>query len=92
GFEGLGDNTVPWNLATGVVMLLARYIPIILPLAIAGSLAMKRPAPETSGTLRTDTLLFGVVILGTVVLVGALLFMPVAVLGPIAEYVTTAGM
>lgn len=92
GFEGLGDGTVPWNVATGLVMLFARFIPIILPLAIAGSLAVKKPSPETSGTLRTDTLLFGFVILGTIVLIGALLFMPVAVLGPIAEQVTAAGM
>ena len=92
GFEGLGDGTVPWNVATGLVMLFARFIPIILPLAIAGSLAVKKPSPETSGTLRTDTLLFGFVILGTVVLIGALLFMPVAVLGPISEHVTAAGM
>jgi K+-transporting ATPase ATPase A chain len=91
GFEGLGDNTIPWNIATGVIMLFARFIPIILPLAIAGSLAFKKPAPETIGTLRTDTALFGFVILGTVILVGALLFMPVAVLGPIAEYVTVGG-
>jgi potassium-transporting ATPase potassium-binding subunit len=86
GFEGLGDNTVPWNVATGIIMLLARFIPIILPLAIAGSLAAKKPAPETTGTLRTDTLLFGTVILGSVVFIGALLFLPVAVLGPIAEH------
>jgi potassium-transporting ATPase potassium-binding subunit len=86
GFEGLGDNTVPWNVATGVIMLLARFIPIILPLAIAGSLAAKKPAPETAGTLRTDTFLFGMVILGSVVFIGALLFLPVAVLGPIAEH------
>ncbi|MDY0300024.1 MAG: potassium-transporting ATPase subunit KdpA [Trichlorobacter sp.] len=86
GFEGLGDNTVPWNVATGTVMLLARFIPIILSLAIAGSLAAKKPAPETTGTLRTDTLLFGMVILGSVVFIGALLFLPVAVLGPIAEH------
>ncbi|MCL4245752.1 MAG: potassium-transporting ATPase subunit A [Candidatus Dadabacteria bacterium] len=92
GFEGLGDNTIPWNVATGSVMLLARFIPIILPLAIAGSLAVKKPAPETTGTLRTDSAIFGFVILGTVILIGALLFMPVAVLGPINEYVTTAGM
>ncbi|MDA8139084.1 MAG: potassium-transporting ATPase subunit KdpA [Desulfobacteraceae bacterium] len=82
---GLGNNTVPWNVATGMVMLLARFVPIIFPLAIAGSLAAKKPAPETVGTLRTDTLLFGVVILGSVVLIGALLFLPAAVLGPIAE-------
>ncbi|MDO9263311.1 MAG: potassium-transporting ATPase subunit KdpA [Desulfosalsimonadaceae bacterium] len=92
GFEGLGDNTVPWNVATGVIMLLARFIPIIFPLAIAGSLAAKKPTPETAGTLRTDTLLFGWVILGSVVLIGALLFLPVAVLGPIAEHLAAGGM
>ncbi|MGE3166833.1 MAG: potassium-transporting ATPase subunit KdpA [Planctomycetota bacterium] len=91
GFEGLGDNTVPWNLATGIVMLLCRFVPIILPLAIAGSLGAKKPAPETSGTLRTDTLLFGTVLLCIVVFVGALLFLPVAVLGPIAEHLSTVG-
>jgi K+-transporting ATPase ATPase A chain len=88
GFEGLGDNTVPWNVATGVIMLLARFVPIIFPLAVAGSLAAKKPAPETTGTLRTDSLLFGMVILGSVVFIGALLFLPVAVLGPIAEHLT----
>lgn len=91
GFEGLGDNTTPWNVATGLVMLLARFIPIILPLAIAGSLAAKKPTPETTGTLRTDTALFGLVILGSVVLIGALLFLPVAVLGPMAEHLAAAG-
>jgi K+-transporting ATPase ATPase A chain len=90
GFEGLGDNTVPWNVATGIVMLLGRYIPIVLPLAIAGSLAAKKPVPETTGTLRIDTPLFAFVILGSVLLIGALLFMPVAVLGPVADYLTTS--
>lgn len=92
GFEGLGDNTVPWNMATGIVMLLARFIPILLPLAIAGSLSAKKPTPETAGTLRTDTPLFSLVILGSVILIGALLFLPVAVLGPIAEHLAVAGM
>ena len=69
-------------------MLLARYLPIILPLAIAGSLAAKKPVPVTAGTLRTDTLLFGLIILGSVVLIGALLFLPVAVLGPVADHLT----
>jgi K+-transporting ATPase ATPase A chain len=90
GFEGLGDNTVPWNVATGLVMLLGRFIPIILPLAIAGSMAAKKPVPETIGTLRIDTPLFAVVILGSVLLIGALLFMPVAVLGPVADYLSTS--
>ncbi|HWR00595.1 MAG TPA: potassium-transporting ATPase subunit KdpA [Chlorobaculum sp.] len=90
GFEGLGDNTVPWNVATGLVMLLGRFFPIILPLAIAGSMAAKKPVPETTGTLRIDTPLFAVVILGSVLLIGALLFMPVAVLGPVADYLSTS--
>jgi K+-transporting ATPase ATPase A chain len=71
-------------------MLLGRYIPIILPLAIAGSMAAKKPVPETTGTLRIDTPLFAVVILGSVLLIGALLFMPVAVLGPVADYLSTS--
>ncbi len=90
GFEGLGDNTVAWNVSTALVMLLGRYIPIILPLAIAGSMASKKPVPETSGTLRIDTPLFAVVILGSVLLIGALLFMPVAVLGPVADFLSTS--
>jgi potassium-transporting ATPase potassium-binding subunit len=55
-------------------------------LAIAGSLAAKKRTPFTVGTLRTDTLTFGFVLFGTIVLVGALLFLPAAVLGPLAEH------
>jgi K+-transporting ATPase ATPase A chain len=98
GFEGLNDtygfndNKEPapyspyWDIATGLVMLISRFIPIIAPLALAGSLAAKKQTPFTSGTLRTDTLTFGFVLLGTILLVGALLFMPAAVLGPVAEH------
>ncbi|MCC6578991.1 MAG: potassium-transporting ATPase subunit A [Phycisphaeraceae bacterium] len=91
GFEGLGDNTVPWNIATGLVMLLARFIPIIAPLAIAGSLAAKKVTPESAGTFRVDTWMFGAVLLAVVLIVGALLFMPLAVLGPVAEHLSTLG-
>lgn len=90
GFEGLGDNTPPWNIATGLVMLFARFIPIIAPMAIAGSLSIKRATPEGAGTFRTDSWMFGVILLGTVLIVGALLFLPLAVLGPIAEQLQTA--
>jgi len=90
GFEGLGDNTPPWNIATGVVMLVARFVPIIAPLAIAGLLAEKRRLAATSGTFRTDTVLFGALLLGVVIIVGALLFLPVAVLGPVAEHLGAA--
>ncbi len=86
GFEGLGDNTVPWNIATGVVMLLMRFIPIITPLAIVGSLAAKKASPETAGTFRTDTATFGLILIAVVAVIGALLFLPVAVLAPISEH------
>ncbi len=91
GFEGLGDNTVPWNIATGVVMLLARFIPIIAPLAIVGSLAAKKSTPESAGTFQVDTWMFGGVLMATVLIVGALLFLPLAVLGPIAEHLEALG-
>jgi K+-transporting ATPase ATPase A chain len=86
GFEGLGDNTVPWNVATGVVMLLARFIPIILPLAIVGSLAAKRRTTESAGTLGVQDTTFAVMLLATILVVGALTFFPAAALGPIAEH------
>jgi potassium-transporting ATPase potassium-binding subunit len=86
GFEGLGDNTPFWNISTGLVMLLSRYIPIIAPLALAGSLAAKPAAPETAGTLRVDSGTFGFTLWAVIVILGLLMFMPVAVLGPVAEH------
>jgi K+-transporting ATPase ATPase A chain len=77
---------VHYDIATGLVMLLSRFVPIIAPLALAASLAAKKPTPFTSGTMRTDTITFGFVLLGTILLVGALLFLPAAALGPIAEH------
>ena len=86
GFEGLGDNTPFWNISTGLVMLLSRYIPIIAPLALAASLAAKPAAPETAGSLRADSATFGMTLWAVIVILGLLMFMPVAVLGPIAEH------
>ena len=86
GFEGLGDNTPFWNISTGLVMLLSRYIPIIAPLALAGSLAAKPVAPETAGSLSAETGTFGVTLWAVIVILGLLMFMPVAVLGPLAEH------
>ena len=88
GFEGLGDNTVPWNIATGLVMLFARFIPIILPLAIVGSMMAKRRATESSGTLSVEGGVFATMLAVTVIVVGALTFFPAATLGPIAEHFT----
>jgi K+-transporting ATPase ATPase A chain len=85
GFEGLADNHPAWNIATGVVLLLGRFPALILPLAVAGFLSKKKRVPQTLGTLRTDNLTFAGMLLGTVLLVGALSFMPAVVLGPIAD-------
>ncbi|GJM78755.1 hypothetical protein HMSSN139_12510 [Paenibacillus sp. HMSSN-139] len=88
GFEGLGDNTPFWNIATGIVMFLGRYFSIVTLLAVAGSIAAKKPVPETAGTFRTDTGLFAGVFVGTILIVGALTFFPALVLGPVAEHLT----
>ena len=89
GFEGLGDNTPFWNISTGLVMLFGRFIPIIAPLAIAGSLAAKPAAPETVGSLNVESGTFGFTLWAVVGLIGLLLFMPVAVLGPVMEWLGT---
>ena len=86
GFEGLGDNTPFWNIGTGLVMLFSRYIPILAPLALAGYLAGKPAAPETAGSLRADSATFGFTLWAVIVILGLLMFLPVAVLGPIAEH------
>lgn len=88
GFEGLADNTTFWNVMTGLVMLLGRYVSMIAMLAVAGSLIRKKPVPETIGTFRTDNGLFTGILIGTVLIIGALTFLPVLVLGPVAEYLT----
>ncbi len=92
GFNEFDENAPPapyspyWDIATGLVMLFGRFLPIVAPIALAGSLAAKKPTPFTAGTLRTGTITFGFVLLGTILLVGALLFLPAAVLGPVAEH------
>ncbi len=88
GFEGLGDNTMFWNISTGLVMLLARYLPIIGPVAIAGILAGKKYIPDSMGTLRVDTPTFGMVVFAAIFILVALSFFPVLALGPLAEYFT----
>ncbi|MBK8565537.1 MAG: potassium-transporting ATPase subunit KdpA [Saprospiraceae bacterium] len=88
GFEGLGDNTPWWNIATGIVLLLGRYLPIIGPVAIAGILAHKKYIPESAGTLKTDTGTFGLMVFAVIFLVAALAFFPALSLGPLAEVFT----
>jgi potassium-transporting ATPase potassium-binding subunit len=86
GFEGLGDNNPFWNIACGLVMLLARYLPIIGPVAIAGILSEKKYIPESAGTLRADTATFGGMVFAVIFIIAALSFFPVLALGPIAEF------
>ncbi|QYX32908.1 potassium-transporting ATPase subunit KdpA [Sphaerospermopsis torques-reginae] len=86
GFEGLADNTLWWNLSTSVSILVGRYIPIIALLLLADGISRKQPVPITAGTLRTDTALFTGVTGGVILILGALTFFPVLVLGPIAEW------
>ncbi len=86
GFEGLSDNTMWWNISTGIVLLLGRFLPIIGPVAIAGLLAEKRFIPEGEGTLKTDTSTFGLMIFAVIAIIAALAFFPALALGPIAEY------
>ena len=85
-FAGLGVNTPFYNLTLGLAMLLARYGVIVPVLALAGSLAMKKQIPPGAGTLPTHTPLFIALLIGTVVLVGALTFVPALALGPVAEH------
>lgn len=87
-FAGLAGNSMFWNIATGLVMFVGRYPSMIAMLAVGGYLAAKRSAPAGPGTLRTDTLLFGGVLVGVIVIVGALTFFPALALGPVAEHLT----
>lgn len=88
GFEGLGDNNPFWNITTGIVLLLGRFLPIIGPLAIAGLLANKKYIPESAGTLKTDTTIFGIMVFAVIAIIAALSFFPALALGPLAEYFT----
>jgi K+-transporting ATPase ATPase A chain len=97
-FDGLGvtygffNNTnpapeaIPWDIATGLVMLFSRFLPIVAPMAMAAFLGAKKPSPFGLGTLRDDSPTFAFLLLGTILIIGALLFLPVATLGPIAEH------
>jgi len=86
GFEGLGDNNPFWNLTTGLVLILSRFLPIIGPVAIAGILANKKYIPESAGTLKTDTATFGIMVFAVIIILALLSFFPALALGPIAEY------
>lgn len=83
---GPSPTAVQWDIATAIVIVVSRFIPIIAPIAMAGYLGAKKTAPFGLGTLRDDTGTFACLLLSTILIIGALLFFPVAALGPIAEH------
>jgi potassium-transporting ATPase potassium-binding subunit len=99
GYTGYVQPNAPGNVGAhgitfadvmgGMAMLLGRYVPILAVLAVGGGLARKRVVPSGLGTLRTDTPTFGVLLVGVVVLIGALTFLPAFLLGPIVQSLTT---
>lgn len=88
GFEGLADNSVFWNVTTGLAMFFGRYLAIVAQLAIAGSLLRKKRVNESIGTLRTDNVVFMIILVFIVYIFAALTFFPALALGPIAEHLS----
>jgi K+-transporting ATPase ATPase A chain len=84
-FGGLTGNTPFFNVALGLGMLLGRFVPMILVLALAGSLAQQQPVPVTAGTLPTHRMLFVSMLVGVVLVVTGLTYFPSLTLGPLAE-------
>jgi potassium-transporting ATPase potassium-binding subunit len=85
GLEGLADSSLWWNLSTSISLLIGRYIPILALLLLADNMSRKQPVPNTTGTLRTDTVLFTTITAIIILILGALTFFPILALGPIAE-------
>ena len=85
-FAGLTGNNIFWNVMQGFILILGRYLPIIGPIAIVGLMANKKYVPESAGTLRVDSITFGVMTFGVIIIITALSYFPPLVLGPIAEY------
>ena len=88
GFEGLGDNTLWWNLSASVALLAGRYSVLIIPVLIAVSLATKPQAAESKGALQIESPTFALTLIGIVLILTLLQFMPVLVIGPIADYLS----
>jgi K+-transporting ATPase ATPase A chain len=90
-FAGISANTVFYNLSLGIVMWVGRFWPIVATLAIAGSLASKKRVPVTEGTMPTHGALFTCLLIGTIVLIGVLNYVPALALGPVVEHFMLSG-
>jgi potassium-transporting ATPase potassium-binding subunit len=85
-FAGLGTNTNYYNFVGGLAMFTGRFIFLVPILALAGSVVAKKKVPESAGTFPTDTPLFTGLLVGVILIVGALTFFPALSLGPIVEH------
>ncbi|MFA5265663.1 MAG: potassium-transporting ATPase subunit KdpA [Opitutaceae bacterium] len=85
-FAGLSANETHWNTTLGIAMLIGRFLMIVPILALAGNLAGKKLIPASAGTFKTEGLTFVVLLIGTVLLVGALTFLPAIAMGPVIEH------
>jgi K+-transporting ATPase ATPase A chain len=85
-FNGISANTVFYNVATGLAMFIGRFWPITAALAIAGSLAQKKRVPVTEGTMPTHGPLFVTLLIGSILLIGVLTYVPALALGPVVEH------
>jgi len=85
-FAGLTGNETHWDTAMGLAMLIGRFLMIVPILALAGNLAGKKLIPASAGTFRTEGATFVVLLIGTVLLVGALTFLPALAMGPVVEH------
>lgn len=90
-FAGLSGNTVAYNSALGTAMLVGRFLMILPVLGLAGSLARKKAVPASAGSFPVSGATFGVLLVGTILIVGALTFLPVLALGPILEQFILTG-
>ncbi len=92
GFEGLGDATTWWNVSCAAVLAAGRFPSLVVPLAIAAMLARKRMAPESAGSLQVETPTFALTLIGIIVVLTLLQFMPVLVLGPVADHLALTSL
>ena len=87
-FAGFNANTVFTNVIGGLIMLLARFIPMVATIFLAGNMAKKKMVAVSEGTLSTSNTMFVGLLIGVIFIIGALSFLPAVALGPIADYFT----
>jgi K+-transporting ATPase ATPase A chain len=90
GFEGLGDDSLWWNITCVICLILGRYLPLVIPLAIAGGMARKRVSPQSAGSLKLENVTFCLTLVFVILILNFLSFLPSMVLGPIGEAVQLA--